>query len=164
MADKLSYVDNLVYPKEKEVLKYEGPEPFRLYYAMRKLLMDVFELAGKDIFEPKLKWDLTAEDKSFYVKWNIEKKMDSHSSLVLKMTFQGSQNSRTRMGNMSISFKPKFVTKAKAGFLQRPFWWAYYRFFYRDRRIVEFYHAKAIFNNFKIAIGNVYGMDVEASE
>jgi hypothetical protein len=161
---KLKYVDNLVYPKEKEVIKFEGPEPFRLYGAMRKLLLDTFELAGKDIFEPQLKWDATGETKYFFVKWNIAKSIDRWSKLELSMTFQGSQNSRTRLGDMSFSMKPKFVTEVEVGFLQRPFWWIFYRFFYRNQRVESFYRAKSIFNQFKANVGAVYGMEPAPSE
>lgn len=164
MSDKLVFKDNLVYPKEKEVIKFKGPEPFRLYYSMRKCLLDAFELAGKDIFERKLKWDATGEDKSFYVKWEIEeKKMDTWTKMTLSITFQGSQNSKTRMGECSISMKPAFVTTVKAGFLQRYFWWIYYQLHYKNQRIIEFYRAKSIFNNFKLMVGRVYGIEAEES-
>jgi len=59
MSEKLVFKDNLVYPKEKETIKYKGPEPFKLYYNIKKIMLDVFELAGKDIFERKIKWDAT---------------------------------------------------------------------------------------------------------
>jgi hypothetical protein len=163
MSKDITFMDNLVYPKEKEVIKFNGPESFRLYYSIRKIMLDVFELAGKDIFERKLKWDATGEDKSFYVKWELDKNMDSWTKLNLSVTFQGSQNSKTRMGDCSISMKPRFVTKVKTGFLQRYFWWMYYHIFYKKRRIIEFYRAKTLFNTFKLSVGQVYGIEAEES-
>ncbi|MBN2095111.1 MAG: hypothetical protein JW727_03620 [Candidatus Aenigmarchaeota archaeon] len=163
MSDKYAFTDNLVYPKEKEVLKYKGPEPFRFYGSGKKLFLDVFELAGKDIFEPKIKWDATGETKTFWVKWEFAKNMDSWSKLKLSITFQGCQNSRTRLGECSISMSPKFVTEVKTGFLQRYFWWMYYYLYYKNQRIYQFYRAKTIFNQFKLKVGEVYGMQVEES-
>ncbi|MGC9310797.1 MAG: hypothetical protein ACP5E4_03690 [Candidatus Aenigmatarchaeota archaeon] len=153
-----------MYPKEKETIAYSGPEPFRLYYAMRNLLLDVFELAGKDIFEDKLKWDATGEDKSFFVQWHIDKNMDSWTKLSLAIKFMGSQNSRTRVGNASVSLKPLFITSVKTGFLQKAFWWMYYQMHYKNKRVYEFYRAKTVYNRFKLAVGNVYGIEVEESE
>jgi hypothetical protein len=164
MSDKITFMDYLTYPKEKEIIKFNGPEPFRLYNEIKKIMLDAFELAGKDIFEKKLKWDATGEDKSFYVKWEIEeKKMDPWSKLTLSITFQGSQNSRTRMGDCSISMKPKFITTVKSGFLQRYFWWMYYQMYYKKRRIIEFYRAKTMFNKFKLMVAQVYGIEAEES-
>jgi hypothetical protein len=163
MSESIEFIDNLVYPKEKEVIKFNGFEPFGFYYKARNIFLNVFELSGKDIFEEKLKWDATGEDKSYWVKWHFEKKMDSWSKVKLSITFQGAQNSRTRLGTSSISLKPTFETKVDVGFLQRPFWWIYYYIFYKKRRIIEFYRAKTIFNQFKLKIGEVYGMAVEES-
>lgn len=163
MSEKLTFMDYLSYPKEKETIKFKGVEPFKFYYVGKRIFLDVFELAGKDIFEKKLKWDATAEDKSFYVKWEFEKKMDTWSSVKMSVTFQGSQNSRTRLGDCSISMKPQFITSVKTGFFQRYFWWVYYNIHYKKKRVVEFYRAKSIFNKFKLKVGEVYGISAEES-
>ncbi len=160
---EIKFEDNLTYPKEKETIKFKGEEPFKIYYKIGNLFKDVFELSGKDIFERKLKWDSTSEDKPFYVKWEIEKKIDTWTKIFVTVVVQGSQNSATRKGNIIITIVPAFITKVETGFLQRTFWWLYYFIFYKKKRIHDFYFAKNLINKFKIEIGKLYGIEVEES-
>ena len=160
---EISFVDNLSYPLEKEIINFEGDEPFRIYYNIRGLFKDIFELPGKDIFERELNWDATAPDKKFTVKWQIEKKIDTWTKAELTVIAKGIQNSETRKGDVSIVIVPTFATKVEMGFLQATFWWMYYFIFYKKKRIHDFYHAKDLVNKFKMKIGELYGMDIEES-
>jgi len=89
--------------------------------------------------------------------------MDPWTKIALTITFQGTQNSKTRMGDCSISLKPALITTVKTGFFQRYFWWLYYQLHYKNQRIIEFYRAKSIFNTFKLRIAQVYGIEAEES-
>ncbi len=160
---KITFEDNLSYPKEKEVIKFAGPEPFRIYNSIGNLFKDVFELAGKDVFEDELKWDALTENKGFNVKWHIEKKIDSWTKIEVVVVILGKQNSKTRNGDISIVIVPTFVTEVNTGFLQKAFWWMYYFIYYKKKRIKDFYIAKNYVNKFKQEIGNLYGLEVQES-
>ncbi len=160
---KSKFEDNLSYPKEKELIKYTGPEPFRIYTSLGDLFKDVFELAGKDVFEQKIKWDALKEDKDFNVQWYIEKKFDGWTSMKVVVVILGKQNSKTRNGNIIITIVPTFTTEVDMGFFQKAFWWMYYFIYYKNQRIKHFYRAKSLVNKFKQEIGNLYGMDLQDS-
>ncbi len=160
---KSVFEDNLSYPKEKEIIKYSGSEPFRIYGGLGNLFKDVFELAGKDVFEDKIKWDALIDDKKFNVKWHIEKKFDSWTSMDVVVVILGKQNSKTRNGDIIITIVPTFKTEIEMGFLQKAFWWMYYFIYYKKKRIQHFYRAKSLVNKFKQEIGNLYGMDLQES-
>ncbi|RLI99567.1 MAG: hypothetical protein DRP06_03265 [Candidatus Aenigmatarchaeota archaeon] len=160
---KSVFEDNLSYPRDKELIKYDGPESFRIYGAISNLFKDIFELAGKDVFEEKLKWDALTDDKGFNVKWHIEKKFDSWTNMYVVVVILGKQNSKTRNGNITITIIPTFKTEVEMGFFQKAFWWIYYFIYYKKKRIEHFYRAKSLVNKFKQEIGNLYGMDLQES-
>ncbi len=152
------FEDNLSYPREKEIIKFQGEEPFRLYSQMNKLLKDVLEVMGKDVNEMKLKWDATTPDKSFYVKWRVKRKIDAWTKAIYEVIAQGKQNSQTRKGDITIAIVPSFRTEIKGAFLQKTFWWIYYFVYYKKKRIKDFYYAKNLTNKLKITIGELYGI------
>ncbi len=160
---KSIFEDNLSYPKEKEIIKYTGPEPFRIYGSMGNLFKDVFELAGKDVFEDKIKWDALTDNKSFNVKWHVEKKFDGWTKVEVIVVILGKQNSKTREGDIIITVVPTFITEIDMGFFQKTFWWMYYFIYYKKKRIEDFYRAKSLINKFKQEIGNLYGMELQES-
>ena len=152
------FEDNLSYPREKEIIKFQGEEPFRLHSQMNKLFKDVLEVMGKDINEIKLKWDITAPDKSFYVKWRVIRKIDAWTKAIYEVVAMGKQNSQTRKGDIIIAVVPSFRTEIKGSFLQKTFWWIYYFIHYKKKRSRDFYYAKNLANKLKITIANLYGI------
>jgi len=160
---KVKFEDNLSYPREKEIIKFEGKEPFRLYFKMGKIFKDVLEVMGMDVKEVKLKWDATSINKSFYVKWEVIRKIDTWTKIKIELVAQGSQNSETREGNVTIAIVPVFITEVETGFLQRTFWWMYYFIYYKKKRIRDFYFAKNLINKLKITIGELYGIKLMES-
>lgn len=152
------FEDNLVYPREKEIIKFEGGEPFRLHSQMSKIFKDVLEVMGKDINEMKIKWDATSPDRAFYVKWRVKRKIDTWTNAFYELVAQGKQNSQTRNGNVTIVIVPSFRTEIKGSFLQKTFWWIYYFIYYKKKRSRDFYYAKNLANKLKITIGNLYGI------
>ena len=160
---KITFEDNLVYPKDAEVINFKGKEPFKIYDKIKDFLKEVLELSGKDIFERILKWDATDVNKSFYVKIDAERKLDSWSEINITFVARGSQNSQTREGEVTIVLKPIFKTKVSGNFLQIIFWWIYYSIYYKHKRQQDFYMAKTMINKLKKAIGDLYGIKVEES-
>ena len=160
---KSIFEDNLSYPKEKEIIKFTGPEPFKIYNIIGDLFKDVFELAGKDVFEDELRWNALSEDKAFNTKWHVEKKFDGWTKMEVVVVILGKQNSKTRNGNIAIAIVPTFKTEVNLGFLQKAFWWMYYFIYYKKKRIEDFYRAKSLVNKFKQELGNLYGMELQES-
>ncbi|MCD6274816.1 MAG: hypothetical protein J7J15_02200 [Candidatus Aenigmarchaeota archaeon] len=156
--ENIIFEDNLAYPKEKEIIKYHGEEPFRLYFQMSHIFKDILEVMGKDINEIKIKWDATSLDKSFYVKWKVKRKIDTWTSAFYEVVAQGKQNSQTRKGEITIALVPSFRTEVKVNFLQKTFWWIYYFIYYKKKRNRDFLYAKNLANKLKLAIANLYGI------
>ncbi len=161
---KILLQDNLVYPEEKEIIKFEGREPFSIYDNMVNILKKSFEISTPSVIETDLKWDTTAPDKSFYAKWTAERKLDEWTKAEVKILIKGKQNSNTRRGNITIAIKPILKTEVNVGFLQRVFWWVYYFIFYKKKRMNDFYFGKNLINRLRNEIGNFYGIDVGKSE
>lgn len=156
--------DNLAYPSEKEIIKFEGKEPFKIYDNMWEILRQSLEITSVPIIEREMKWDATDVNKSFYVKWTAEKKMDRWTKIDITLVAKGSQNSNTRNGNVTIAIKPLFITEVEVGFLQRIFWWIYYYIYYKKKRYNDFYYSKTIVNKLKKNIADLYGIEISESQ
>jgi hypothetical protein len=161
---ELVYEDNLVYPQEKEVIKFEGKDPFRIYYNIKDILKKVFELGGKDIIEKEIKWDNTSVDKFFLVKWECKRSIDAWTKIIVNISVKGTQNSNTKEGKIVMSMKPVFRTEISSGFFQSIFWWIYYYIYYKNKRLQDFYRAKTLINKLRKQIGELYEMEIGISE
>ncbi|OYT42924.1 MAG: hypothetical protein B6U88_02495 [Candidatus Aenigmarchaeota archaeon ex4484_56] len=162
---KIKFEDNLAYPYQKEKIEVRGcSNPFKIYYKIKGIMKDVLELSGKDIFEIKLKWDATSEDRSFWVKWSADRKIDIWTKLNVTITISGSQNANTKKGDIAVSITPLYITEVDVGFIKKIFWWIYYLLHYKKKRIRDFYYAKNLINKLKIEIGKVYGVEVPESK
>ncbi|HIE41062.1 MAG TPA: hypothetical protein EYP80_00190 [Candidatus Aenigmarchaeota archaeon] len=162
MSKKI-FEDNLAYPKDSEAIKFQGKEPFKIYDKIKDFLKENLEISGKDIFERILKWDATDINKSFYVKIEAVRKLDSWSEINLIVVARGSQNSQTKEGDVTIALKPFFRTIVSGNFLQINFWWIYYFVYYKKKREQYFYMAKTMINKLKKDIGNLYNIKLEES-
>lgn len=160
---KILFEDNLAYPLEKEILKFRGKEPFRIYENIKDILKTSLEITGVPIIERKISWDATGVDKSFLVIWTARRGIDTWTRIDVTIKVKGKQNSNTREGHVDISIKPFFRTEVEIGFLARIFWWIYYFIFYKKKRYNDFYMAKNLINKLKREIGNLYGIKVEES-
>jgi hypothetical protein len=130
---------------------------------MRNILKDTLETGGSKVWERKIKWDITSVDRSFYVHWEAERKIDEWTKIVVYVYVQGSQNANTREGDITIRIRAILKTKVSVGFMKRFFWWLYYFFYYKKKRLQDYYIAKDMINKLKKAIGDLYGIKVEES-
>lgn len=158
------FEDNLAYPLEKEKLKFEGKEPFRIYEEAKDILKNSLEITGVPIIEKEIRWDATDVNKSFYALWTARRRIDAWTEIDVTLKAVGKQNSNTRKGNVDISIKPFLKTKVEIGFLARVFWWIYYYIFYKKKRMDDFYMGKRLINKLKRGIADLYGIEVTESE
>ncbi|MFH1623144.1 MAG: hypothetical protein ABIA12_01335 [Candidatus Aenigmatarchaeota archaeon] len=65
-AESFKIIDDVLTPIDKLMLEYKGPNPFKVYGAIPKLMQIIFHGRGKNVFEDKFKWDITSDPRDFY--------------------------------------------------------------------------------------------------
>lgn len=140
--DSFKIVDDVLAPNDKLIIEYKGPNPFRIYGVMPKLMQLIFHGRGKNVFEEKFKWDITGDPRDFYFvfKWD-----DDHYDSYTKPTFTilglGRQPSDPNAPNGSLYMELKGRVETEFKYkeaLQRAiapsFIWAYMRLLYSPVR------------------------------
>jgi len=133
----LSISDDIFAPADTILLKFSGKNPFSVVPPMLKTLRYVMKLAGKDVRETDIRWDVTCDPKEFYGVWMGIKKNDRWTKTYYRILAQGVQSSTDKTGNITIRLKGYIKTNYEySTFIQRSFWWFYnYMFYYRQRRM-----------------------------
>jgi hypothetical protein len=124
--------DDCLAPTAKMTLNYTGPNPMRLFKDIRSMLMRIFDVGSKDVWERDYRWDTTEEPRSFYIRICVDKGLDGRSSLFIELVFQGKQPSDpSRNGSMTITLNGRLKTSYDIKMpIYKTFWWFYNHFFY----------------------------------
>jgi len=109
---KFMMQDDCFAPYGKVELKFRGPDPFSVYRKATGIIMEIFELEEKDVWERDFRWDTTSEPRSFFVRIIVNKGLDLHSNMRVEIVFQGKQPSDQKQeGQMVIGFYPRLNTE-----------------------------------------------------
>jgi len=109
---KLIIQDDCFAPYGKMELKVRGPNPFDIYKKTTQLVMDIFELEEKDVWERDFRWDTTGDPRSFFVRIIANKSLDLVSKIRVEIVFQGKQPSDpTKEGTINIGYYGRLVTE-----------------------------------------------------
>ncbi len=127
---------DILAPSEKKTIEYSGFHPSRLIKLMPEILKSAMIIKSKDIFEDKIKWDVSSDPISFYGEWHINYTFDVRSKAKYKIVLQGSQSAKDKMGSIKISIKGAVETSFPfTTFLHRSVFWIYnYAFYNKQRR------------------------------
>ena len=103
---KFNITSDILSPQNKKSFEYNGYHISRIVTGISGILKDSLKAEGADIFEDKLKWDVSGDTVEFYSETRAKSAMDSRSTIWIKITIQGSQNKKDRMGNRSLMSRP----------------------------------------------------------
>jgi len=104
--------DDCFAPYGKMELKFRGPNPFGLYQKATGMIMKIFELEEKDVWERDFRWDTTTDPRTFFVRIIANKGLDLPSKLRVEIVFQGRQPSDpTKEGQITLGFYGRLQTE-----------------------------------------------------
>jgi hypothetical protein len=133
--------DDVLAPRGYLQIDYKGPNPFVIYGKMKRLLMVIFRTGGKDYFEKDFRWDTSGEPISFFVKMNIERKVDKYTKGACYVVLQGKhpRDPKATNGWVKIVIRCVLTTKYPTETLFQkavvfPFVYLYHRLMYNDIR------------------------------
>jgi len=145
--------DDCLAPQPKMKIDYTGPNPFAVCNAIRPLLITIFEIEPKDVWERDFRWDISTDPHGFFVRVYADKGLDSRSSIFAEVTIQGVQPSDPKKdGKVTILIGGKLRTSypLDSAFKRSPIYsgitrlggfaevggliWLYHRLFYEDVR------------------------------
>jgi hypothetical protein len=131
-------VDNVLAPREEIVLNYSGPNPFSVYYVLRRCFDVIVKVQSKDVFEDLFKWDITSDPRSFFVKFRVRKGYDNFTKGFIFIELDGEQPSDpSKNGKVSIRIRSTLETEWKIDGFKRilfPIVYLYHLSFYNARR------------------------------
>ena len=131
----LTIVDNILYPRDKLVIRYTGENVKEVCNIIRPILERVLQVEAKDTYERILKWDSTSNPRSFYNEWTTNKEEDKWTVYSFKIIAQGTHDINTNRGSVTIEIYAWLRTSYDySNFIQRFFWSLYNKFFYYRRR------------------------------
>ena len=129
---KLMMQDDCFGPYGKTELKFKGLNPLNIYRKTTGIVMEIFELEEKDVWERDFRWDTTDEPRGFYIRIIANKGMDIHSTMRVEITFQGKQPSDpTKEGQMTIGFYARMNTSFEMNtwFRKLPIYYGFLRLY-----------------------------------
>lgn len=170
----ISYVifDYVLSPEDKLKIEYKGPNPFRVYGKIPKLLQDIFYGRGMNIFEESFKWDITDSPPSFYFKIRFDDaKFDRFTRYQIYIKVFGAQPSDLNDPNglLYMEIMPVITTTYEFSnvfekSIAIPFIWMYHKFMYNNvrRRYMQMLKERTF--RFAAAIRSELGIPYEMPE
>lgn len=70
-------------------LNYSGPNPQKIYYQIKKLLLTIFKVDKKDLQEKEFSWDRSEKEEKFKVKFDLIKDLDVFSFIEVSVDLEG---------------------------------------------------------------------------
>lgn len=153
MAAIFRIEDDCLVPYAKLTINYTGPNPFRVCKEVRMLLIKIFEIEPKDVWERDFRWDISTEPHAFFIRMYADKGVDARTKIFAEVTMQGVQYSDpNKDGKITILIGGKLRTEYKldSAFKRSPIYsgitklgglaevggllWFYHRIFYEDVR------------------------------
>jgi len=143
-AESFKIIDDVLTPIDKLMIEYKGPNPFKVYGAIPKLMQIIFHGRGKNVFEDKFKWDITGDPRDFYFffRWDDDRfdRLSRPNFTILGLGKQPSDPNNPN-GALYMELKGRLTTEYKfkrrnpmLGAIERSatptFVWMYHRLIY----------------------------------
>ncbi len=139
-SGKISFIDDILAPKEEVIIKYSGKNPFLICTIGMRLIRDVLKVSTSQMREDDVRWDVTGKTKTFYVVWRGYRGEDNWTKTKVKMIVEGSQDPE-RNGSVTIWLKGFLETSFE---YHNPFdrilWqmWSYIFYWKQRRAYIDF--------------------------
>lgn len=133
---KMVLESDVLTPEYKKVLDYSGPHPSRILKELPEIIMTIFKIKNKDVFEDEFRWDRSDEPVGFYAEIKAQDAKDSKSSVWVKFRIVGEQSAKDMVGKVKIQMVGILSTEIEYNNLfDRSLHWFYNYFFYQKQRI-----------------------------
>ena len=140
--DELKQKTEVLAPHYVKVLKYEGENVTRVLKIIPNLIKNVFKVTSTNFFEDKFKWDNVSENNDFYGQWRGKFGEDKRTDLWVDVRAQGTQNEKTKKGNVAVWLRAYTMTKFPyRNSFDKLLLRFYSHYFYSSQR--RFYNEKA---------------------
>ena len=129
---KLVIEDVCLTPKGEVSIEYSGPRPFLAAKRIGKELSSFFQVSGASSSERRVEWDVSGDPISFYLIYEVKKKMSAISTLYFKIRIRGEKFKTKDEGKFTLFIEGKLKTEVSG--LLKSFWWIYSYLFYNKAR------------------------------
>jgi len=136
--------DDCLVPYGQLIIKYKGPNPFRVVQRTPKFMRDIWEVEAVGYWERDFRYNPDEDPRGFLQKSVVEKGMDRFSKVVIEVIIQGKQPSDPNKegvveikigGILKTTFGGDTVFDDIRNPLIRQMYWFYEKFFHRKRRM-----------------------------
>jgi len=142
MVKSFKITDDILTPDDKIRIDYRGPNPFRVYGSIPRLMQIFFHGRGLNVFEDHFKWDITTDPRDFYFVIRFDDmKVDRLTKFNIITITIGRQPSDPNSpdGMFYMEIKGRIWTEYEfKGILDKimgtPFIWLYHRLIYNNVR------------------------------
>jgi hypothetical protein len=142
MTGELKQRTEILAPHYMKVLKYNGDNPTKVLKIMPNLIKSIFKVTSTNFFEDRFKWDNVFENNDFFAAWRGVYTEDERTKLWVDVKVQGTQNEKTKAGNVTIWLRAYIITKFKfLTSIDKLLLKIYSMYFYSNQR--RFYNEKA---------------------
>lgn len=140
---RLILEDDCLAPDTQIVLRYEGPDPFRAYQRLNRLMRDIWEVEAIAYWEREFRWDNSGDPHEFVVKSYVDRGIDAFTRARIEVFMQGWQPSDpTKPGRLEIRMGGVLVSTFGGGNifndarnpLFKVFMEFYIKYFYQKQR------------------------------
>ncbi len=122
-------------PEAVKTIKYSGFHPSKVFKIIPSLIKETFKITSTKFFEDDIRWDKSSDPIEFFAQWRGKDEKDGRTSIWIKVKVIGKQNSKDKMGNVTIYIHPYLVTKLPySNFLDKMLTKLYSYFFYRNQK------------------------------
>jgi len=90
---KMMIQDDLLTPRNKAIIEFEGPNPERFYKELPELMSSVFRVHTGQIQEKAFSWS-KGDPEKFKVDWVIDKDLDKFSFLFIQVSLKGTTSAK----------------------------------------------------------------------
>lgn len=150
---------DILAPSDSRIIEYTGFHPSRLIRMLPDIIKDALRVEGGDVFEDRIKWDVSADPISFYGDWRGKYAFDGRSSAVFKLNIQGSQSAKDKVGKVKIVIKGAIETKFPlTTFLHRIFVPIYMYVFYNKQRREYLETGKVLIDRIEDEIRSMFNL------
>ncbi len=98
---KLLIQDDLLRPRNRFTIHYNGSNPVKFYKELPKLICSVFRIHDEHFQEKKISWT-HGDPEKFKIAWEASKELDSFSYYVILVELSGSQSKNMGSANIVI--------------------------------------------------------------
>jgi hypothetical protein len=172
VKESYTIIDSVFAPDDKIKLDYKGPNPWRVYLALPKLMQLIYHGRGKNVFEDKFKWDITSDPRDFYFRLRYDDiKLDARTKFVTDILGLGRQHSDPNNPDSTVYIEIKCTITTKYDFanafekyIGMSFVWLYHRMYYNNirRRYIQMLKEQTI--QLMEAIRKELGVPLESPE